>query len=177
MPVRGDSAPSGASFAGEPGGYDEGAAVDAGWNGSYRVQPGDTLFRIARQHGVSADEVALFNGLSDVNRISAGQILKVPGAGSGQAPTAGSSNDESSYPSNDDYLGSGVADAEETYHYYEVLPGDTLSLIAETFYTSDKVLYELNAELKPGATIFAGQKIIVPTSRYFEELDKLEGGV
>lgn len=43
----------------------------------YRVRKGDSLWRIAREHGVSIDELRIMNGISG-NRIMAGQVLDVP---------------------------------------------------------------------------------------------------
>ena len=44
----------------------------------YQVRRGETLFRIARAHGVSVEELARLNGLEDPHYIQAGQILLVP---------------------------------------------------------------------------------------------------
>lgn len=52
--------------------------------GGTTIQPGDTLSKIAARHGVSAEELAKANGITDPNRIRAGQSLTIPG----QAPQA-----------------------------------------------------------------------------------------
>jgi LysM repeat protein/GH24 family phage-related lysozyme (muramidase) len=44
----------------------------------YRVRSGDTLSGIARQHHVTVDVLARLNGLSDINHIWAGQVLRIP---------------------------------------------------------------------------------------------------
>ena len=44
------------------------------------VQPGQTLWRIARTYGLSPEELARANGIEDPTRISAGLSLFVPGA-------------------------------------------------------------------------------------------------
>jgi LysM repeat protein len=44
----------------------------------YRIKSGDTLFSIARRHGVTVDELSRLNGISDVNRIWADQVLRIP---------------------------------------------------------------------------------------------------
>lgn len=46
-------------------------------DGSYEVQPGDTLSFIARRFGVSEQALVQANGLSNRHRISAGQVLRV----------------------------------------------------------------------------------------------------
>jgi membrane-bound lytic murein transglycosylase D len=45
-------------------------------NGSYTVQKGDTLFRIAMQHGLSADTLRQLNGIRG-DALSLGQVLRV----------------------------------------------------------------------------------------------------
>ncbi len=44
----------------------------------YRVHRGDNLYAIAGRFGVSARDVALENGISRMNRIYAGQVLRIP---------------------------------------------------------------------------------------------------
>ncbi|EAU68694.1 LysM peptidoglycan-binding domain-containing protein [Stigmatella aurantiaca] len=44
----------------------------------YRVQSGDTLSSIARRHQVTEAVLSRLNGISDVNRIWAGQVLRIP---------------------------------------------------------------------------------------------------
>lgn len=47
--------------------------------GEYLVQQGDNLYRIALEHGVAYKELAVWNNLSDVNDIKAGQVLRITG--------------------------------------------------------------------------------------------------
>lgn len=44
----------------------------------YRVSSGDTLSMIARRHRVTEEALARLNGLSDINRLWAGQVLRIP---------------------------------------------------------------------------------------------------
>ncbi len=44
------------------------------------IQPGENLFRIALSYGLSTDELANANGITDPTRILAGQTLIIPGA-------------------------------------------------------------------------------------------------
>lgn len=60
--------------------------------GEYKVQRGDTLYKIARQHGQTVDELMRMNSIKDPNRLRVGQTLKVRGgSSSGALPSAGSS--------------------------------------------------------------------------------------
>jgi murein DD-endopeptidase MepM/ murein hydrolase activator NlpD len=54
--------------------------------GRYTVRRGDTLSSIAQRQKRSVDALAQANGITDPNRIVAGQLLTIPDAGS--APTA-----------------------------------------------------------------------------------------
>ncbi|MEC9056074.1 MAG: LysM domain-containing protein, partial [Verrucomicrobiota bacterium] len=44
----------------------------------YRIQPGDSLSRIAQKHKVSAGALARANEITDPNRIRVGQVLRIP---------------------------------------------------------------------------------------------------
>lgn len=56
-------------------------------HGYYRVQPGDTLYRIARNHRQSVSDLTRWNQLADAADIRVGQLLRVtpPGTGSGSS--------------------------------------------------------------------------------------------
>ncbi|KUM04555.1 peptidoglycan DD-metalloendopeptidase family protein [Chromobacterium subtsugae] len=60
--------------------------------GYYRVQSGDTLYRIARKHRQSVGNLARWNQLSDSSNIQAGQLLRV------QPPSAGKTAGNASRP-------------------------------------------------------------------------------
>lgn len=44
----------------------------------YTVKPGETLAAIAARYGISVDELAALNGISNPNLIQAGQSIRVP---------------------------------------------------------------------------------------------------
>jgi len=44
----------------------------------YVVQPGDTLWQIAANYGLSVDQLAAFNNLADPDKLQVGQELKIP---------------------------------------------------------------------------------------------------
>lgn len=76
---------SAASSSAGPSGQAHGAA-----GVTYVVQPGDTLYRIARRYGTTVTAVAQANNLYDVNTIHVGQVLLIPTGvgGSYSAPHA-----------------------------------------------------------------------------------------
>src|SRR5206468_6895891 len=55
--------------------------------GRYTVQPGETLFSIARRFGLSAPELAAWNDLADPNLLANGQEISLL-APAAAAPTA-----------------------------------------------------------------------------------------
>ena len=61
---------------------------------TYTVKRGDTLYQIALDHGLDYRELAAWNNITDINRISVGQTLALsapgqPGAPAGGAPATG----------------------------------------------------------------------------------------
>ncbi len=56
-------------------------AAVAGWNGSYTMKAGDSLYGVARQHNVKVAELQRMNGITDPTKLRPGVALKVPGAG------------------------------------------------------------------------------------------------
>ncbi len=55
---------------------------NAGKSGYYTVKPGDTLIRIALDHGQGAKDIARWSGVENPHRIEVGQVLRVePPAG------------------------------------------------------------------------------------------------
>lgn len=54
--------------------------------GTYRVTQGDTLYSIARRHGVKVGSITAANNLGQSTSIKIGQMLVIPGQGSAQVP-------------------------------------------------------------------------------------------
>lgn len=46
---------------------------------TYKVKKGDTLSEIAAKYGTTYQKLASYNGISNPNKISVGQVLKIPG--------------------------------------------------------------------------------------------------
>ncbi|MBZ0287890.1 MAG: LysM peptidoglycan-binding domain-containing protein, partial [Anaerolineae bacterium] len=56
--------------------------------GTYTVVRGDTLARIAQRFNTTWQAIASLNNIANPNLIYAGQVLKIPGGGTGPVPTA-----------------------------------------------------------------------------------------
>lgn len=66
-----------------------GTGTQVGPSTTYVVRPGDTLYSIARQHGVTWQEVASWNGIADPSQLRVGRTLTIGGGGSAAPATGG----------------------------------------------------------------------------------------
>lgn len=98
----------------------------------YRVKKGDSLWNIARRHGVTVSQIKRLNGLSG-DGLQIGQVLRLDG-------------------------GRGAAAAGESGTVYTVRPGDSLFRIARTYRITVEDLLEMNG-LSPDGRIYPGQEI------------------
>jgi membrane-bound lytic murein transglycosylase D len=103
----------------------------------YTVKRGDTLWGVARKHGITVPALASANGLSASSQLTAGSRLEIPGAGSKATPPG-----------------------ESARMTYKVRSGDTLSEIAEKFNVSVRQLMTWNG-LQSSSKLYAGQRIVV----------------
>jgi membrane-bound lytic murein transglycosylase D len=104
------------------------------------VRRGDTLWSIARTHGVGMDKLANSNGLSRTDTLSVGQVLSIPGT------TTLASTDSAT-----------VSSRSTTY---VVRKGDTLSRIATKFRIRLSDLLGWN-DLSPRSMIKPGQRLVM----------------
>ncbi|MBN1430875.1 MAG: LysM peptidoglycan-binding domain-containing protein [Anaerolineae bacterium] len=117
-------------------------SVASAQNRTHVVQPGETLFSIARSYGLTVEQLASANGITNPNLIYAGQVLTIPGGGSseGTSGNTGTINTSS----------------------YTVARGDTLSQIAQRFGTTVATLAQLNG-LSNIDLLFVGQILVIPS--------------
>jgi murein DD-endopeptidase MepM/ murein hydrolase activator NlpD len=73
-------------------------AATAGWEGRYTLRSGQSLYSVARQHGVTLAELQRVNGITEPTRVRAGTVLSVPTKAE-PAPVAESAAPATSPPS------------------------------------------------------------------------------
>ncbi len=111
-------------------------APPTAWAGTVTVQPGQNLTQIAAELHTSVGALAAANGLSDPNRVLAGELLQIPSSGQGGAGTTAA---------------------------VVVQPGQTLSAIAARYGVSVASLAAANGLFDPNR-VLAGAMLQVPGS-------------
>lgn len=114
------------------------------------VKPGETLYSIARYHGVSVAALSAANGIANPNFIYAGQKLVVPGCGgTGRPPVPGKPSDPGP--------GKNPGGSCSTH---VVKPGETLFGIAYMYGDSVAAISQRNGIANPNL-VWAGQGLTV----------------
>jgi membrane-bound lytic murein transglycosylase D len=138
-PTGSDLSKSARTAYAEPTGNDRAPGAPKTVSGKHVVKAGDTLWSIARTHGVSLEKLAKSNGLSQGEKLTVGQVLAIPGT----ATLASNSEAINSRPMT-----------------YVVRAGDTLSHIADKFHIKMAELLNWN-NLTSHSTIKAGQRLVM----------------
>ena len=107
------------------------------------VQPGENLFRIALRYGLTADQVAAANGISDPSRIFVGQALIIPVAGSFAPPVSAASS------------------VEKPAGFHIVQAGENLFRIGLRYGVTAQQIATANS-LGGVSMIFVGQRLTIP---------------
>ncbi len=178
------------------------APIQKATGGSYKVQSGDTLSKIAKTHGVSVSALAAANNISTSKMLKIGQPLVIPGAGAVVAthepakkaakPAAKKEakpvkkdtkevkkeGDKDSTKTDEKAVektdGATVAstDAKDSY---TVKKGDSVPLIAKKLHVKASDLRKAN-NLKETSKLAIGQKLTVPAAKKSADTDVAEKG-
>jgi N-acetylmuramoyl-L-alanine amidase len=142
-----------ASWSGDSGAARSALATGAAGSGVARtpaggvhvVQPGETLSGIALRYGLSASDLARWNGIADARRLLVGQRLLLRAGGAGATPATG-------------------AQAEGgTGRSYRVQPGDTISEIALRYGVTAEALLAAN-RLSDANLVVSGTNLTIPVA-------------
>lgn len=126
------------------------SARDSGEKGAqYRVRQGDTPWRIARQHGISLDELTRLNGEAKVASLRPGMLLQV--RSQDQAAATQRRDPTAERPSTQKTATQRVD--------YRVRKGDTLYRIASRFKLPVEKILEWNESVRGEQTIKPGDQV------------------
>lgn len=125
--------------------------------GTYRVQRGDTLERLAKKQGATVEDLVAANGLADPNFIREGQLLNIPGK-TKPAPAAPAA--AAPKPAGPPLSGKQVVVGVGQRHH-TVAKGENLARIATKYGTTVAELVKANNIKKP-SLIRIGSTVVVP---------------
>ncbi len=137
----------------------EAPAPAAEGSGSYTVQKGDSLSKIARKHGVTVASLKSGNNLT-TDHLKIGQVLNIPGASASpaSAPTGTVAKGTTEHMAR-----AAVANSTGGYKSYKVAKGDTLWKIAKNFKAKPAEIAKLNGISDP-SKLKVGMLIKVPAA-------------
>ncbi len=124
----------------------------------YVVQPGETLYSIARRYSYAVGDIAAWNGILPPYGLSVGQRLIVMPPSGGSSPPV---NPPTTIPRQPSPLP--IATVLPPSGYHTVLPGETLYSIARRYGHNVSQLASWNS-LQPPYVLSVGQNIIVDNS-------------
>ncbi len=108
----------------------------------YKVQPGDSLYTIAVEFGITVEDIKQHNSLENPNNLRVGQELKILQVDSASAPQQEAGDDDEGY-------------------VHVVKPGETLFGIAKRYSIPLNELAKANNITNPGA-LRTGQRLRIP---------------
>jgi LysM repeat protein len=117
----------------------------------YTVQPGDWIFKIARQFGVDPQAIIDLNNLTNPASLEVGTVLKIP------APEIQPTSEPAPIVTTTGTPGTAVPSG--TVHI--VQPGEWIWQIARMYGVDPQAIIDLNNLTSP-ATIYPGQELLIP---------------
>jgi LysM repeat protein len=161
------------------------AGVQKHAGGTHKVAPGESLWKLSQQYGVSVADLAGANNLKADSAIRVGQVLMIPGpvalpepkarekAPAGKAPAAalrprarekapaGKAPAAALRPRAGEKAPAEKTGVSGVFKRHVIQKGETLSSIAKRYRVSLKKLVEVNRIEDPGK-VRAGQSLVVP---------------
>jgi polysaccharide biosynthesis protein PslG len=130
--------------------------------GTYTVQAGENLFRIALRFGLTTQELAEANGITNPNLIFTGQRLIIPGVDEATVTPTPTVTEEPEEAASEEPETTATPAPEGEGGTYVVVAGDTLFRIAIRNNTTVATLVSLNDIDNPNL-IFVGQRLTLPS--------------
>lgn len=122
---------------------------------THTVAEGETLYRIATRYGLTINEVAVANGITNTAMIYSGQVLVIPTGGT--APAANAAPPTETNPTAPDNVAPAVDTTTQTH---VVQRGETLAAIARKYGVTWTDLAIWNNISNPN-TVLVGQQLVV----------------
>ncbi len=148
------------------------APASSSTSAQYIVVQGDTLWRIARDHGVTMDAIATLNGITNYALVFTGTTLQIPVAGStassqsGTTTSSASTNSTTTTAAGSTTSSTNPSTTNDNASSYTVQRGDTLAIIGRKFGLSASVLATTN-NLNNVNLIYVGQELTIPARSKF----------
>lgn len=163
------------------------SALPVAADDSYTVQPGDNLYRIALRHGLTVDELAHANGITDPHRLYVGQVLLIPDSGAEESATEAAATEpllteaaaevtatsssldgvltavQATRAQAEAVVARQEALAEVAVTEHVVQAGETLTQISQRYGVTTSTLIRLNNLAAPNV-IYPGQRLRIPLS-------------
>ncbi len=118
---------------------------------THTVAPGENLYRIGLQYGLSWVVIAQANGLTNANRITVGQVLTIPTEGTEGTPGTGGQPEQ-------------PTPSPQTETTHTVRPGENLFRIGLAYGIGWVQIAEANGLVSP-SQIYVGQVLKIPVNR------------
>ena len=116
----------------------------------YTVKPGESLWTIAQNYQVSLKELTNMNDLENEEKLSIGQIIKIPLGGRTANDVKKVNNDNGN-------------DLQETWVEHIVEYGENISMIAQKYHISIQTLCQLN-QISEKDYVYPGQRLKITAS-------------
>ena len=130
---------------------------------THTVAAGETLFKIALEYGVTVDDIAAANNITDVNSLEVGQLLQIPAPGS-EPSTVIENTSETDAEGTQSDSGAAESSAEpavEAGSIHVVQPGENLFRISLNAGCTVEQVARHNGIVTPNR-ISVGQEIEIP---------------
>ena len=140
-------------------------ALTALKSGTYRVQSGDTLTKIALQHGLTVIDLQQANELKNPNEVSPGQVLNIPSAKPVPKPSAvADDSNKAAFLATRTDGKRAAGTSTSSSRTYVVAKGDTPTSIARKFGVTSTELLKFN-KIDDAKKMQLGQTLKVPPKK------------